>query len=607
MSRTKKSFAATVVCFVIISTVLSSIMGLTAFAAKTGGSCGEDLKWSFSAGTLTVTGKGEMENYNEKVLAPWYDLRDQIVSVRLPKKLESIGSLAFYDCVNLKAVEIPEGVTKIADKAFYNCTGLLMAHLPDSLKQIGKSAFYNCEKLCSVNLPSKLEVISDKAFFLCKSIVSITIPETVETLGKQAFAYCESLLRVEIKAPLKAIPEWCFYGCKSLAEIKLPATVTEIDDYAFKKCDNLYTVYHSGDKNTVKSIRNQIAEDVPSLSHGGYVSAGDLEETTQSTTVDDGDGKVNQTTTTVTNKDGATVVTQVESQKQPNSDSSHSVHITITVDGENGWTDAILTLRQRLNEINESYALDSKLDGIKVTLYLVNTSTVNEHFLKELAGRKILLEVIDANSSTWTIDCSTLKYEDVKKDVGVSYTVSEPSSKIEDELGTDDCYQVVFDQTTKTNTNVVISLPNTAPNSYAYLYQIVFGKPKKLQATVVDSDGNAHFYLSSISKGTKYVVGINVPNESKNDAIIPDSASDVYGAIARLEKIEYVSGTQRTLAGFTLGQIILIALGALVFIGIVVGIIMFMLFKQNPQRFASAGNTKAKSNAIKSIFKSKKK
>ena len=137
------------------------------------------------------------------------------------------------------------------------------------------------------------------------------------------------------------------------------------------------------------------------------------------------------------------------------------------------------------------------------------------------------------------------------------------------------------------------------------------GKPKKLQATVVDSDGNAHFYLSSISKGTKYVVGINVPGEPINDVIIPDAASDVYGAIARLEKIEYVSGTQGTLAGFTLGQIILIALGALVFIGIVVGVIMFMLFKQNPQKFALAGKSspdaQEKSKTSKSIFKSKKK
>lgn len=606
MSRSKKSVALLATCFVIISVFLSSVMGLNAFAAKTSGSCGEDLKWSFSAGTLTITGEGKMQNYNEKVLAPWYELADKIISVKLPKKLESIGMLAFYNCTNLKAISIPEGTVKIADKAFYNCTALLMASLPESLTEIGRSAFYNCEKLCSVSLPSKLEVISDKAFFLCRSIPSITVPTTLKTLGKQAFAYCESLLRVEIKAPLKAIPEWCFYGCKSLAEIKLPDTVTEIDDYAFKRCDNLYTVYHSGDKKVVNSIRNQISQDVPSFNKGGYVSPGDLEDTTQDTTLEDSNDKVNQTTTSVTNKEGATVVTQVESEKNKVSGDSHyEVHIIITVNGDAGWTNAILTVRQKLTEINASYAADSKLDGIRITLYLVNTNSVNEHFLKELAGRKILLEVITENSSSWLIDCSTLKFEDVNKDVDASYTVSEPSSKIEDELGTDDCYQIVFDSTTKTDTNVVISLPNTPPNSYAYLYQITLGKPHKLQTTVVDSNSNAHFYLSSISKGTKYVVGVNVPGESKNDAIIPDSASDVYGAIARLEKIEYVSGTQRTLAGFTLGQIILIVMGVLVFIAIVIGIVMFMLYKQNPQRFAVAGNAKPKS--IKSIFKPKKK
>jgi len=605
MSHSKKSIAILAACFLIISTLLSSVMGLTAFAAETSGNCGENLKWSFSAGTLTITGEGKMQNYNEKVLAPWYELGDKITSVRLPQKLETIGSLAFYNCTNLKAISIPEGTVKIADKAFYNCTGLLMVTLPESLTEIGRSAFYGCEKLCSINLPSKLEVISDKAFFLCRSIASITVPSTVKTLGKQAFAYCESLLRVEIKAPLKAIPEWCFYGCESLAEIKLPDTVTEIDDYAFKRCDNLYTVYHSGDKKVVHSIRNQISQDVPSFQKGGYVSPGDLEDTTQDTTVEDGNGKVHQTSTSVTNKEGVTVITKVEGEKNTgNGDSNYEIHIMLTVDGEIGWTDAILTVRQKLTEINASYAVDSRLAGIKITLYLVRTTTVNQHFLKELAGRKILLEVVTENASSWTIDCSTLKFESVNEDVGASHTISDPPQEIKDKLGTGECYQVVFDSTAKTNTNVVISLPDTPTNSYAYLYQIVLGTPHKLQGTVVDSNSNANFYLSSISKDTKYVVGINVPNETKNDVIIPDSANDVYGAIARLEKIEYVSGTQRTLAGFTLGQIILIVIGMLVFIATVIGVVMFMLYKQNPKRFVMAENAKSKS--IKSIFKPKK-
>ena len=610
MCRSRKSLTIIVACLIILSMLMSSVMGLTVFAAENEGSCGEDLKWSFSAGTLTITGKGKMANYNETVLAPWYHLRDQIVSVRLPKSLESVGSLAFYDCVNLKAISIPEGTAKIGDKAFYNCKGLLMVNLPNRLKEIGRSAFYNCEKLCSVSIPDTVEIISDKAFFLCRNIVSIVIPEQVATLGKQAFAYCENLLRVEIKAPIQTVPEWCFYGCTSLAEIKLPETVTDIEDYAFKRCDNLYTVYHSGNKNVAKTIRNQIAEDVPNFETSGYVSSGEMEETTQSSVVDDSDGKVNQTNTNVTSKDGIILVTQVQSQKEQNKN-HYEVYFTLTVDGEIGWEEAILSVRKKLSEINESYAIDSRLNGIKITVYLKNTYTVNEDFLKELAGRKILLEVIDANSSVWTIDCRTLNYDDIKKDVGVSYTISEAPSKIEDKLGTEDCFQLVFNETSKIDTNIVVSLPQTTAKANAFLYQIVLGKPQRLQASVVDSNANAHFYLSSVKNGAKYVIGINVPNENTSDIIIPDSASDVFGAIARLEKIEYASGTVRTLAGFTFSQILFMVIGLLVFISIVIGIIMYMLYKKKPQQYAvvakSVSGAQIKIKGIKARFRHNKK
>ena len=155
---------------VAILIAFSMLSGFKVYAATESGECGENLKWSFSAGTLTISGKGNMTNYTERNLAPWNHLSEEIIAVSLPKSITSIGSLAFYNCTSLKAVSIPDSVEYIYDKAFYNCTSLRLADLSESLKIIGRSAFYNCESLISISLPNSLEKISDKAFLLCRSI-----------------------------------------------------------------------------------------------------------------------------------------------------------------------------------------------------------------------------------------------------------------------------------------------------------------------------------------------------------------------------------------------------------------------------------------------------
>ncbi|MBE6788356.1 MAG: leucine-rich repeat domain-containing protein [Ruminococcaceae bacterium] len=589
MQMKKLNIARAAFCLVAISVALSALLGFKAFAAESG-KCGENLKWSYSAGTLTISGKGKMQNYSEANKAPWSSFSDEITAVVLPEKLESVGTLAFYNCTSLKAISIPDKVEIIYDKAFYNCTSLRLVDLSNSLKTIGRAAFYNCQKLEALSLPDGLEKISDKAFYLCRSIVSITVPQSVKSIGKEAFAYCESLLRVEINAEITAIPEWCFYGCSSLAQIKLPETVTEIETYAFRRCNDLYTVYHSGGKDTVKSIRNQISEDVPELKNGGYVGAGELDEETRTSDIetDKNGALISQTNSTVKSDEDITLSTSVTTKNEQNSHPYYSVHIILTIEGEQSWGKAIIELREALSKINDSHSLDGQLDEIRLTLYLKNTYTVNKLFLQELAGRKMTVEVVDASGSIWFIDCSELKFDEVKKDTGVTYTVSESTDKTNKKLGTENGYQVTFKESSSIKTNVVIKLPDSAANSNAFLYQLEGGKPKRLQASVVDANANARFYVSSINKNTKYVIGINVPNESVDDIIIPTEASDPFGAIARLEKIEYVSTGVRRLGGFTFVEIFLIVIGLLVFISVVVGVVMYMMYKKNPNQLAFA-------------------
>ena len=576
---------------VIIAVLLSALGGINVSAAAEG-SCGKDLKWSYSGTTLTIKGKGAMQNYNEVNKAPWYDYKDEITTVVLPEKLETIGVLSFYNCTALKAVVIPENVKSIGEKAFYNCNALRTVVFGNNLKTIGRAAFYKCESLASVTFPNSLETIGDKAFYFCRSIVNLIIPESVTSLGKQAFTYCESLVRVDVRANIKTLPEWCFYGCTNLNEIKLSDSITSIDPYAFKRCDELVTIYCSDKDGVAKDIREQVAEDLPYFENNGVVKAGNLGDNTQNTTTvtDKKDNIVSQTGTSVDIANGTQVVTQVQTNNNKGKDNSYSVDITVTVDSEDGWIDAILLVREKLAAINEDYSADYVLDYIKITLYLKGVDKVNEDFLKELAGRNITLEVVSSNGNSWEIDCKNLHYSDVKNDTAIDYTITDAPNKAKDKLGTDNCYKVTFDSSSNINTSVVIALPKTNANGKAYLYQVSGGKYKRIQGTVIDSQGNARFFLSSINKNGKYVVGINVPGESFDDVIISDPADDPFGAIARLEKIEYVPAGPRTFAGFTIGQFSLIVLGVVVFIALVIGICMYMFAKNRQKQFSFMKN-----------------
>ncbi len=83
--------------------------------------CGKELLWTLEGGTLTITGTGAMYNRSESSRTmPWSDSVEQITDLVIADGVTSIGSYAFYDCVNLVNVTIPASVEKIGAHAFGN-------------------------------------------------------------------------------------------------------------------------------------------------------------------------------------------------------------------------------------------------------------------------------------------------------------------------------------------------------------------------------------------------------------------------------------------------------------------------------------------------------
>ncbi|WP_455106275.1 leucine-rich repeat domain-containing protein [Prevotella pallens] len=119
--------------------LIALLMGLSANAEKSG-TCGANLKWHLTDdGVLTISGKGEMYDYNDR--GPW---GSSIKRVIIGDGVTTIAGSAFSGCSSLTSVTIPNSVTTIDYSAFSGCSSLTSVTIPNSVTTISYSAFYNC-------------------------------------------------------------------------------------------------------------------------------------------------------------------------------------------------------------------------------------------------------------------------------------------------------------------------------------------------------------------------------------------------------------------------------------------------------------------------------
>lgn len=566
-------------CLLVFLLVLS--WAPTARAEGEGGTCGDGLAWSLSAGTLTITGSGAMTDFTEAEMAPWYPIRDEIIRLELPEGLTSIGTLAFYQCKNLTTVVLPDSVTRVGDFAFAHCTGMELLNLGSGLSHVGESAFSDCYSITSLRLPESLRSIGLKAFYRCESITAVTVPTGVTQIGVSAFGYCKDLVTADVRASVASIPELMFYGCEKLITVTITGGVGQIGDYAFRGCDTLTTVYYGDGTVSAEEIQEMINDDIPGFDASGMVtdSSGNSTVTSGSTTENE-DGSFTQENVTVSQGENSSVSTRQETEySEDATEDSYSVTIDVTVEGEEGWEEALDAVEDALSTYNDTIAGGTgEAETPDMNIYIADTDTIDQDFLDSLAGRDVDLTITTQDGSIWRINGTDLNAQHGSGNYNLSYTLTYGSDELCQELGTDTSYILKFNAPAEVNAEVLISLNEKLSHQNATLLQRKDSELTRVQTVVVDNQGRAHFYLASVREDTDYYIAMNLP--SQGDAIVPDELTSDYGQPMLYNPIQYEITGRTSSWGMTINQVTWIMIGGLTACVVVVGFVMYTLNKR---------------------------
>ncbi len=536
-NESKKKLSQRMYGLLLAGLLVLCLLPVSAHAAS--GTTG-DLSWSLSGGTLSITGKGDMPDYSDGAMAPWFGSGAAITRISVGEGVSSIGELAFYGCGRVTAVTLPSSVTTIGARAFKDCTALTGVRLPEGLTSIGEAAFESCEKLTSVRLPEGLTAIGSYAFYRCSALSSITIPASVRSMGMVVFAYCSGLTGAEILCPISKVPDWTFYKCTSLTAVSLPDTVTEAGEYSFHECGQLTDIYYAG--SSADGLLESIREDSTALAAGASVKSdepytgvnrSDLDlshgsstgSSTETKVTDSGNAAItdkSQTDFTLTLDGRESTLEEIAGageNAKPGVDSSKKTTISATVENSEGWTEVA-------GRIDEALGGSDGQSSVEANVTIAGTQVKGDD-LANIAGKDVTLEVTTEAGDRWRFEGSNLNGKDMAgKTYDLGYTMERDDR---DELEADASYKLSFSGKKNPDGTVAVALPGDGAGQYATLYEKKGGKYNELQTVVVDNSGDAWFTTGGLDLRGSYYVAVNARGADTANALIPHTLYAQYG------------------------------------------------------------------------------
>jgi hypothetical protein len=99
------------------------------FLSLTQGQIGDNLYYSISEdGNLSITGSGDMYDYNENSLPPWYNERQFIKSITVDEGVTHIGSYAFYNFDSATGILFAGDAPSLGENCFGNLDGTIITY-----------------------------------------------------------------------------------------------------------------------------------------------------------------------------------------------------------------------------------------------------------------------------------------------------------------------------------------------------------------------------------------------------------------------------------------------------------------------------------------------
>ena len=278
-----------------------------------GGKCGDDLYWTYSDNTITITGSGDMDldtypawnNYEDD----WYD---NVTAVQFPKGITSIDDYAFSS-MSLTNVVVPANVTYFGENAFAYNDNLTRFEYLGTEAYYGyyytdDAILYNCPNLRYFKGTQDMVSYWDHYDNLDTIIVT-----SGEGCGYYEARYIDNsraddwyiegdyaanVVEVEtliLQNGLQEIGNYALYNARHLEQITIPAGVTRIGESAFEECRSLESVTFAGKAlreiddwafyncHTLKNIT--IPEGVTSIGKAAFFDCSYLKEITLPSTV----------------------------------------------------------------------------------------------------------------------------------------------------------------------------------------------------------------------------------------------------------------------------------------------------------------------------------
>lgn len=148
-----------IISFVMLLVLLVTIIPIVNIEANASisGIGGENVIWEYDASskTLTVSGTGDMKNYNQ--FQSFDGNYNKIETIIITDGVTSIGSYFFGICESATSISIPESVIEINNNAFENCSSLKNVYFEGTrdewneiiISSIGNDCLINATIVCN--------------------------------------------------------------------------------------------------------------------------------------------------------------------------------------------------------------------------------------------------------------------------------------------------------------------------------------------------------------------------------------------------------------------------------------------------------------------------